>query len=164
MALNLAALLQPVSDAEKLDLQFRLLAAILRGQVAPSVTLDELAALITKGFQTMSDNNAQLTSKLAQLQSDVAAEKTVNDSAVTLIQGFGAQLADLKAQLAAAGVTAEQLAAVDALDASVRDSTAALAAAVPQNTPAASSGGDTTPPATPPATDPNAPQGTAVNV
>ena len=73
-----------------------------------------------------------------QLTADVAAEKTVVGSAVTLIQG-------LLAQIQAAGTDPVALkAATDQIEAD----TQALAAAVAQGTPAATSAA---PPATPPA-------------
>lgn len=61
------------------------------------------------------------------LQADVAAEDTVIDSAVTLIQGFAAQLA-------AAGTDPTKLAA---LRSDIQTRTQSLAQAVAANTPAA---------------------------
>jgi hypothetical protein len=98
-------------------------------------------ALIANGFDALNNRidtmSEALSSKLSQLQADVAAEATVKDSAVALIQGISTQITDLKSQLAAQGVTPDQLALVDALDAAVKQNTASLAAAVPQNTQAA---------------------------
>ena len=70
---------------------------------------------------------------LTNLTAEVAANTSVTGSAIALIQGFGAQLA-------AAGTDQTKL---DALQASLKASTDALAAAVAANTPAA--------PAAPPA-------------
>lgn len=64
---------------------------------------------------------------LADLQAAVAAEDTVIDSAITLLQGLAAQIAAL---------TPNQ-AAIDALAADVSAKTQSLAAAVTANTPAA---------------------------
>ena len=64
---------------------------------------------------------------LAQLQADVAAETTVNQGAITLLNG-------LNAQLQAAGTDPTALAA---LSASIESNTAALSAAITANTPAA---------------------------
>ncbi len=64
---------------------------------------------------------------LKDLQDAVAAEDTVIDSAVTLIQGLAAQIAAL----------APTQAAIDALAADVKAKSDALAAAVAAGTPAA---------------------------
>jgi len=78
---------------------------------------------------------------LDTLTADVAAATTVEDSAITLLQG-------LKAQLDAAGTDP---AALQALSASIESETAKLAAAVTANTPAAP------PPAPTPAPTPDNP-------
>lgn len=80
---------------------------------------------------------------LADLQADVIAEATVNQSAITLLQG-------LKAQLDAA-IASGDPAQIQAISDSLEANTAALAAAVTANTPAApaSTGGT--------ALDPNQP-------
>ena len=82
--------------------------------------------------------------KVAAIQASVDAEKTVDDSVVTLLQGLSAMVASLKQQLAdaiAAGADPAALQAVlDGLSAaqtSVDSNTAALASAVTANTPAA---------------------------
>jgi prefoldin subunit 5 len=68
---------------------------------------------------------------LAALQAAVAAEDTVIQSAVTLLNGIQAQIAAL---------TPDQ-AAIDALAADVQTQTQALSAAVAANTPAAPASG-----------------------
>jgi len=75
-----------------------------------------------------------MSKELDALTASVAAEDTVIDSAVTLIQGFSAQLA-------AAGTDPAKL---TALKSDIDAKTQALATAVAQNVPA--------PPANPPAT------------
>jgi hypothetical protein len=81
--------------------------------------------------------------KIAALQTAVANETTVEQSAVTLLQGLSATIASLKQQLADAianGASPADLQAVsdglDGLSASVASSTNDLAAAVTANTPA----------------------------
>ena len=92
--------------------------------------IDEILAAVKQGAQRMSQ-------QLDDLTAEVAAATTIEQSAVTLIQG-------LAAQLAAAGTDPAKL---QALHDSLKASSDALAAAVAANTPAA-------PPATPPAAPP----------
>jgi predicted nucleic acid-binding Zn-ribbon protein len=92
---------------------------------------------------TMSKEIDLLKSNIATLVADVAAEKTVIDSAVAAISGLTSQQAVLSQQLAdaiAANDPAAIQAAADAIAAqnqAVVDATAALAAAIPASTPAA---------------------------
>lgn len=86
---------------------------------------------------------ADIQASNAALEAAVAAEDTVIDSAVALINGFAGTITDLKTQLAAA-IAANDPAAiqavVDAMTATAADITAksaSLAAAVTANTPAA---------------------------
>lgn len=85
-----------------------------------------LSLLVKQGEKIMAD--------LTQLQADVAAETTVTQSAITLLQG-------LKQQLEAAGTDPQKLAD---LSASIEANTKALSDAITSNTPAA------TAPETPP--------------
>jgi vacuolar-type H+-ATPase subunit D/Vma8 len=82
---------------------------------------------------------------LTQLQADVTAEVTVEQSAITLIEG-------LAAAYQAAGTDP---AAIAALDAEVNTSSAALAAAVSANTPAATAAPAPAAAAAPPAAAPD---------
>jgi hypothetical protein len=75
------------------------------------------------------DNQRKIMSALTDLQAAVAAEDTVIASAITLLNG-------LKAQLDAA-IASGDPAALTALSADIAGQTAALAAAVTANTPAA---------------------------
>jgi hypothetical protein len=75
------------------------------------------------------DNQRIIMSALSDLQAAVAAENTVIASAITLLNG-------LKAQLDAA-IASGDPAALTALSADIAGQTAALAAAVTANTPAA---------------------------
>lgn len=85
---------------------------------------------------TLSD----IQQKVNTLIQDVTDEDTVIDSAVTLITGLVQTLADLKAQLAAAGTDATALASVgdslDGLISTVSSKKDALAASVAAGTPA----------------------------
>lgn len=84
-------------------------------------TILEQLTFLRKGEQTiMADLNT--------LQADVTAEKTVEQSAITLLTG-------LKAQLDAAGTDPAKLAD---LSNQIESNTAALAAAITANTPAPS--------------------------
>jgi hypothetical protein len=85
----------------------------------------------------MSGTTDTLTAEIAALQADVAADSTVEASAVTLIDGFAAQLAAAVAAASAAGATPDQLSALNALHTSIEASSAGLSAAVAANTPAA---------------------------
>lgn len=66
-----------------------------------------------------------MANDLTTLQSQVTAEDTVIDSAITLIQGLAAQVAALEPNQAA----------IDALAADIQGKSDALAAAVAANTP-----------------------------
>lgn len=125
----------------------------------PDPRLDQiLAALVTlqQEFTTMSGT---LDTEITQLQTDVAAETTVVNSAVTLIAGFSAQLTAAIAAATAAGASPAELTELTALDTSITASSTALAAAVAANTtppvvPVTPATPVTTPPVVPPATTP----------
>jgi hypothetical protein len=160
---SLASLLPPASGDEKADIILRLLAAVLRGQPASSVSLEQLAALITTGFsdlktelQTMSDAFA---TEITKLTADVAAQGTVIASATLAFQGLAAQLAAAEAAARAAGATDAQVAGLAAVRQGLETNTAALTAAIPANTSAADQSG--TPPAPAPA---GAPTGTGTAI
>lgn len=87
----------------------------------------------------------EFDTELQTLRDDVAEERQVITGAVTLITGLGSQLAAVQQELANAGVTAEQMAALTDLQASIESNKNTLAAAVTQNTPAAGQPPVTTP-------------------
>lgn len=93
--------------------------------------MDELLGLL----RTLIAKEIAMTKTLTDLQADVAAETTVNQSAVTLLQGLSAQIAALKN----AGTDPTTAAAIDALAAQVEGNTSSLSDAVTANTPAATS-------------------------
>lgn len=80
---------------------------------------------------------AALDDEITQLTAQVANDTTVEASAVTLINGFAAQLAAAVAAAAAAGATPAQLAALQALGTTITANNTSLAAAVAANTAAA---------------------------
>jgi len=82
---------------------------------------------IMDGQTNVLKGQVKMSAELDKLEADVAAEATVVDSAIALLQG-------LKAALDAAGTDPAKLAA---LSASIEEKTAALASAVTTNTPAA---------------------------
>ena len=106
---------------EKVDVIMKLLVFIERKETEMAKELDALNA------------------NIATLVSDVAAEKTVIDSAVKAIGGLTTQMAALSQQLADAIAANDPVAIQAAADAiaaqnqAVVDATAALAAAIPAN-------------------------------
>lgn len=80
---------------------------------------------------------SQMDDAIAKLQADVAALTAVDQSAITLINGFAAQLAAAVAAAQAAGATPAQLQALSDLSAAIEAQDTALQAAVTANTPAA---------------------------
>lgn len=84
-----------------------------------------------------------IASELADLQARVTAQTSVNQSAVTLLQGLSALL---QTAISNAGLTPDQASAFDQVKAQMDSNSSALSAAVVANTPAAS-GGTEPPPA-----------------
>jgi chromosome segregation ATPase len=106
--------------------------------------LNALSAQITKGLQLMAVNLDSINAQIATLTADVAADKTVEESAVTLITGMAKQLTDLAAQISdlkAGTVTQQQLddvaAQMKAQSDALASNSKALSDAVVANTPAA---------------------------
>lgn len=89
--------------------------------------LVKLINLIRLEIKNMADS---VQAAIDQLTADVAAETAANQSAITLIQGFAAQLAAAVAAAQAAGATPAQLQALTDLAAGVESNTTQLAAAV----------------------------------
>lgn len=77
-----------------------------------------------------------LSSELTSLQTAVANEISVEQSAIALINGIPQLIANAVAQAQAAGATPDQLAALSNLQTQIGSSASALAAAVTANTPA----------------------------
>ena len=78
-----------------------------------------------------------LDQAIADLQAKVAAETTVEASAVALLNGIPKMISDAVASALAAGATPAQLAELAAVGTSIQSSSAGLAAAITTNTPAA---------------------------
>lgn len=98
-----------------------------------------IAALFHTIREEIAKMDQSIQDAITQLQADVQQETTVEQSAVTLIQGFAQQLADAVAAASAAGATPAQLAQFDDLHTQISTSSQALAAAVaagPQPAPA----------------------------
>jgi hypothetical protein len=92
-------------------------------------------ATILAAIQGLENHMSQTDDALTALAADVAAEKTVEDSAIALLNGIPAVVAKA---LADAGVNdAASAAAVAAIDASIKANSATLSDAVTANTPAA---------------------------
>lgn len=81
--------------------------------------------------------STDVNSALLALQAAVTQETTVDQSAITLIQGIPALIAAAVATAAAAGATPAQLQAFDTLSAQITANATGLAAAVTSGTPAA---------------------------
>jgi hypothetical protein len=97
---------------------------------------DPVTALLTKimaALQKMEQTMSALSDKIDALTAEVEQMKTVEQSAVTLLNGLSAIIADLKNGVTDPAVLAKIDAANAALDAAKND----LAAAVTANTPAA---------------------------
>jgi len=119
-------------EAELLSLLRRFLALCRRKPVSP--VEGAMFHEILKEIRHMSD---MFANELAQLQADVAAQGTVIASATTAFQGLAAQIAAAETAAKNAGASDTQVAGIAAVRQGLEANTAALAAAVPANTPAA---------------------------
>jgi hypothetical protein len=106
-----------------------------------TLTLDPAFAQILNRFLTNQQEIKTLMSvlddKITALQADVAAETSVNQSAITLIQGIPQMIADAVAAAQAQGATPAQLQAFTDLQTALEANTSSLSAAVTAGTPAA---------------------------
>lgn len=98
-----------------------------------------LLALIQSIKEDISKMSTDINSAILELQADVTEETSVDQSAITLIQGIPALIAAAVATAQAAGATPAQLASFDQLGAQITANATALAAAVTAGTPAAAS-------------------------
>jgi hypothetical protein len=112
-----------MADQTQLDRMEALLATIKLQNTQQTALLSALFS----GEQLMS-------AQLDALKDQVTQSTTVEQSAITLITGIASQLAQVSAQLAAAGA---DTAALDGIRTNLQTSAAALAAAVTANTPSA---------------------------
>lgn len=100
-------------------------------------TQARILALLTQFKQENQKNMAALDDQITALTNDVTQETTVEQSAITLINGIPALIANAVAQAQAAGATPAQLQALTDLGTKITASSAALGTAVTTNTPAA---------------------------
>lgn len=106
----------------------------VRHTVSADAALTALINSIKEDFAMVAAN---VQAAIDQLTADVQAETTANQGAITLINGFAAQLAAAVAAAQSAGATPAQLQALSDLSASIEANSSALASAVTANTPAA---------------------------
>lgn len=88
---------------------------------------------------------AQLDIDITALQAEVVNDTTVMGSAETLINGIAGQISAAVQAALAQGATPQQLAAVEAVTATLTANDGALAAAVAANTPGAPAGNPSVP-------------------
>jgi hypothetical protein len=103
--------------------------------------LESIAQSLIKlsGEKSMSPTPNALDTEIAALQSAVENETTVDQSAVTLINGIPGMIQTAVNAALAAGATSAELAALTALQTTIANNASSLAAAVSANTPAAPS-------------------------
>ncbi len=108
-------------------------------QTASAVlTAQNIALLVTTPIlESITKMSETLGTAITGLQADVAALTTVANDAVAKITSLSTELSAAVASAAAAGATPDQLAALNALDASIKADSAALSAAVTPAAPAA---------------------------
>jgi hypothetical protein len=116
-----------MTDREMLAVILANQAVILSRLHAVSVHL----AIVNRRITQMSDS---VGAELTNLTAAVAAETAADQAALTLINGFAAQLAAAVAAATAAGATAEQLQTFATLNTELQANATALAAAVAANT------------------------------
>jgi len=99
------------------------------------IQLDALSSkvdLILKNQEKIMTTQADIAAALAKVTQDVAAETTIDQSAIALIKGLAAQIA----ALAASTTDTTTAAALTALSSTIEANTTSLTAAVSANTPA----------------------------
>lgn len=123
-------------DVESIGINLRLHLEPITINVVHTVTADDV---LKSMFQSLIEGFAKMSTTVQEaidaLTADVTQETTVNQSAITLIQGFPALIAAAIAAAQAAGATPAQLAAFDTLNATIASNATALAAAVTAGTP-----------------------------
>src|SRR5690242_8119476 len=105
---------------------------------------------VLEALQRLENLMTDFGDKLARLEADVAKNDSLEDSMMQVLTGVADQVRSLKAQLASAGVPADQLARLDALASHIEARAPTLAAAAIANTDTPAS---EPAPATPPAPD-----------
>lgn len=113
--------------------------------------LTRIWAALVELHKELHDMSDALQTAIDQLRADVTQQTTVTQSAVTLIGGIPALIADAISHAQGAGATPEQLTALQDLHDQISAESASLAAAVSANTPDAGGVSPADPGATPPA-------------
>ncbi len=96
--------------------------------------LDQILQLLKTNQQKEEKLMAALDDKITELQAAVEQETTVEQSAITLIKGIPALIADAVAKAQAAGATDAQLQALTDLQSKITSSATDLGTAVTANT------------------------------
>jgi predicted aminopeptidase len=144
MGLEMSVILEDTDVLSALRILKTLFGVPVRDDAAAHAATQALIQQLQQQVQKMSD---RLQGGLDALKADVAAQGTVIASATTAFQGLSQQLADALAAAKNAGATDAQLADLTAVQQGLEANTAALRAAIPQNTSAAGSEvSGTTPP------------------
>ena len=110
-----------------------------RGSEDPAFTVDMTPLLerldrIEDGISHIHRHLKEILMTIDDLKADVAAERTVIDGAIALINGFAAQLAAAVAAAQSAGATPAELQSLTDLHNAIITQTTALASAVTANT------------------------------
>lgn len=96
--------------------------------------IDKKLGQLLKGQQIMSSQANTLTSELASLQNEVTNNTSVEDSALTLIQGIPTLIQNAVNAALANGATPDQLTQLQSLITTLQSNDGNLAAAVTANT------------------------------
>lgn len=101
----------------------------------PSDVLERVERLLGEVMKELNVMDTAIQAGLDALKADVANLTTVDTSAITLIEGFAAQLATATSAATSAGASPEQVQALIDLHTAISADAASLAAAVTANTP-----------------------------
>jgi len=99
--------------------------------------LDQLFAAVNELKKEITTKMSALDDKITQLQADVTAETTVEQSAIALIQGIPKLITDAVTAALAQGATSAQLQSLTDLATTIEANSASLGAAVTAGTPTA---------------------------
>jgi len=116
---------------------FSKLIALAIPPVAVTETLARIESKLDAATTRESQQMSKMSDEVALLRRDVQDEKTINASAVTLLNGINDRIAAAVEAAKAAGATDEEVAAIEELRVGLASDNAALAKAVTDNTPAA---------------------------
>jgi hypothetical protein len=91
---------------------------------------------VLAAIQRVEDKMSELLDRMTSVETAVTAETTVEQSAITLMQGLTATIADLRTQLQSSGDVATAVQHLKDLEATITARKQALADAIVANTPA----------------------------